>query len=213
MRSLASDPLRNFKFKVTIAGNKDIGLSVGEMGFMTVDGLGIQNEVIAYREGGDNTTTRKMPGQTDFGPITLGHGMLAAPAVAGNGSPRGNELYRWQLMVFSVMEGQGTASIGDNFRCDVTIDVLEHPTVGSNYGAGVNRDNWLPVKARFYVYNAWPMGINWSALDAGGNAVVIETLQLAHEGFDVTYGSTNPGPRGLIAASAPASANRYGSSA
>lgn len=195
MRSLSTDPLRNFKFIVTImpTGQNPLMNGIQKMGFMTCDGLGIQNELISYREGGDNTTTRKMPGQTDFGALTFGRGMLSSTVGPnGNGSQvNGNETYAWLQQVFSVIEGAGTGGPGFDFRTDITIDVLDHPVTKDQSAAGLN--NPPPIRARFTVYNAWPLAMNWSGLDAGGNAIIIESLQVAHEGFIPIYGSTTPG--------------------
>jgi phage tail-like protein len=190
VRNLATDPLRNFKFIVTItqptAYLNAVPTTIQTLGFMSCDGFGQQNEVIAYREGGDNTTTRKMPGQADFAPLTFARGAMSAPTgptygVLGGGT---NEVYLWSQMVFSAMEGQGTAQATDNFRTTVTIDVLQHPITNGANAAGMSGG---AIKMRFYVMNAWPMGISWSGLDAGGNALLIETLQLAHEGFVAGY--------------------------
>lgn len=191
MRALTTDPLRNFKFRVQIIRPQSYGgavpASITNLGFMSVDGLGEQMEVIAYREGGDNTTTRKMPGQADFAPITLSRGAMSAPvgtyyATKGGGT---SDVYKWTQMVFSAMEGQGTAQATDNFRTTVTIDILQHPITNGNYAAGMNVG--LPNRMRFLIMNAWPMGITWGGLDAGGNAILVESLQLAHEGFVVGY--------------------------
>src|SRR5262252_11247081 len=98
-RPLNSDPLRNFRFLVTITSPNSTAVptTIGRMGFMAVSGLAVNNEVIPYREGGNNTTTRKMPGQSDFGPLTLTRGFMAAPIVIGTadiGTGR-DEIYKW----------------------------------------------------------------------------------------------------------------------
>lgn len=184
--SLNTDPLRNFRFIVTIAHPQLQTLA--RMGFMSVSGLAMQTEVIPYREGGNNTTTRKMPGQTDFGPITLSHGTLAAPV--GNAAVEMDSGYRWFKQIFSFMQGNGFGSASTDFRVPVAIDILQHPvTVGAGSPGNANPG----VKMRFVVYNAWVMALAWSDLDAGGNAASIEQMTLAHEGYDVIYGSTVPG--------------------
>lgn len=184
-RPLASDPLRNFRFQVQI--NHPNIPSFPRMGFMSVSGLSIANEVIPYREGGNNTTTRKMPGQSDFGPIAFGRGMMSAPVVGGGGAGVGtSEAWDWFTQIFSVLEGQGNGKYGAEFRCSVDIDILHHPITK---GPGSPLDPTPAIKARIQVFNAWPMGLSWSDLDAGGNAVIIENLTLAHEGFRVHYGS------------------------
>lgn len=196
-RALNSDPLRNFRFGVSI--NHPLIPDFLRMGFMGVTGLAVSTEVIPYREGGNNTVTRKMPGQTDFGPIGLTRGCLAAPT--GAGAAGTNEAWLWYLQIFSVMDGDGQGGLGVDFRVTVTIDVYEHPIT---VGTGSTAPGVAPaIKVRFQVYNAWPQALNWSDLDAGGNAVVIESMQLAHEGFQVFYPSTNPSNgTGLVSTSA-----------
>jgi len=191
-RPLNSDPLRNFRFLVTITSPNSTAVptTIGRMGFMAVSGLSVNNEVIPYREGGNNTTTRKMPGQSDFGPLTLTRGFMATPLNGGKGGT--DEIYRWFEMIFTVTGGggSGTGAPGMNFRSSLTIDVLQHPVTKTGYAAGV--DNPPAIKARFAVANAWPMGYSFSDLEAGGNAVFIENLTLAHEGFAVLAGSMDP---------------------
>lgn len=190
-RSLNSDPLRNFRYQVNI--NHTGITSLARMGFMAMSGLSVNNEVIPYREGGNNTTTRKMPGQSDFGPITLTRGFMAAPAstsgpVTGIGT---DEIYRWFSQIFAVNVGAGFGSPSLDFRWPVTIDVLAHPITTGGSAAGI--DSPPPIKARFTVYNAWPMGYAFSDLEAGGNAVFIENLTLAHEGWSLQVATQDLG--------------------
>lgn len=191
-RGLNSDPLRNFRYRVAINHPSDPLKNLARMGFMAVSGLSVNNEVIPYREGGNNTTTRKMPGQSDFGPLTMTRGFMAAPIENGATSNIGtNEIYTWFTQIFSVAIGQGFGSAVTDFRVGVTIDILEHPITAGGMAAG--RDMPPPIKARFAVYNAWPMGYSFSDLEAGGNAVFIENLTLAHEGWAVITASQDPG--------------------
>lgn len=162
---VATDPFRNFKFQVRIRSGNQLG-GFAKMGFMSVSGLSITTEVIPYREGGMNTTTQKMPGQSDFAPITLGKGLAA-----GNGS-----MWAWMTKLFIVMQGEGNGAPGEDFRYNIDIKVLDHP---------VTSRNRLRVKAWYRVYNAWPTSISYSDLDAGANAIIVHQMTLAHEGFDV----------------------------
>jgi phage tail-like protein len=164
---LATDPLRNFKFNVNIMHPRISGFAT--LGFMTVSGLNITTEVIPYREGGMNTTTQKMPGQSDFAPITLSQGVAV-----GSGP-----LWQWVQELFAVMQGTGTGNPGADFRATVDIMVLDHPVTTSQ----------VPVKAIYRVYNAWPTSIAFSDLDAGANAVLMQQMSLAHEGFDFKLAS------------------------
>lgn len=70
------DPFRNFNFLVVLDGVDDALAH-----FTECSGLGSTTEVIEYREGGDNTTVRKLPGKTSFSDITLKYGMTGSTAL------------------------------------------------------------------------------------------------------------------------------------
>ena len=177
---LATDPLRNFKFIVTI--NPPSGAAI-PIGFMSVSGLNITVDVIAYREGGYNTTTQKMPGQADFSPITLSRGVAV-----GN-----TQDIDWLSQLFTVMQGAGSTTPGTDFRRTIDIQILDHPVTSAS----------VPIKGWFRVYNAWPTSVAWSDLDAGANQLFISQLVLAHEGFDYSLASAI----GNVDASKPTGAN------
>lgn len=58
--SISTDPLRNFKFIVNIFHNvsdqNNQQVAMSRLGFMTVGGLSMENDMIAYRQGGFNST-------------------------------------------------------------------------------------------------------------------------------------------------------------
>lgn len=170
--SIETDPLRNFKFLVIIS--KDGIDDMARLGFMSVAGLAATTDVIPYREGGNNTTTRKMPGQTNFGDITLTRGLVMGTS----------QMWRWMSEIFFVVQGGGRGRAGNNFRVNFEINVLDHPVT-----SGVAS----PIKARFKIYNAWPSSIAYTDLDAGGNGVMIEQLTLPHEGFETELAGAGAG--------------------
>lgn len=163
LAQLATDPLRNFKFVVTISPPTGKAINIG---FMSVSGFNINIDVIAYREGGYNTTTQKMPGQADFSPITFSRGVIMGNTVDID----------WLTQLFTVIQGSGNTTPGTNFRRTVDVQVLDHPVTSGT----------VNVKAWFRIYNAWPTSVSWSDLDAGANQLLIEQMSLAHEGFDYT---------------------------
>lgn len=61
------DPLRNFRFKVSVGG--------AEAGFNEVTGFEVAIDTIEYREGDDVTTPFKLPGLTRYSNVTLKHGI------------------------------------------------------------------------------------------------------------------------------------------
>ena len=62
------DPFRTFNFLVELDG-------IAQASFSECSGLETTTEVIDHREGGDNTTVRKLPGKTTYSDITLKAGM------------------------------------------------------------------------------------------------------------------------------------------
>ena len=136
---------------------------------MSVSGLNITIDVIAYREGGYNTTTQKMPGQADFSPITMSRGVAVGQS----------HDIEWMKELFTVMQGTGNAGPGNNFRRVVDVQILDHPVTTAS----------VPIKAWFRIFNTWPTSIAWSDLDAGANQLFISQLVLAHEGFNYTLAS------------------------
>ena len=62
------DPYRNYNFLVEIDG-------IAQASFRECSGLDATTEIIEYREGGDNTTVRKMPGKTTYSDVTLRWGL------------------------------------------------------------------------------------------------------------------------------------------
>jgi len=63
------DPYKNFNFTVQIDGT-----AVG--GFTEVSGLGLEVEVIEYRDGSDGNVVRKLPGLAKYNNVTLKRGYI-----------------------------------------------------------------------------------------------------------------------------------------
>lgn len=181
--TVRTDPVRNFKFQVDIrkvmrANNKPL---LARAGFMSVSGLGVTTEVIPYREGGFNTTPHKLPGQSDFPPIQFQRGVFDI-------SGEGHGSWAWFKELFFYQQGLGSGPVGNDFRANVVVRVLDHPvTQGGPTDEGrENRPNGI-TKVAFKIHNAWPTTLQFSDLDAGGNAVMVEQLTLAHEGIEPAF--------------------------
>jgi phage tail-like protein len=180
---LASDPIRTFKFLVTFTPNKEDNrfdtTNWNKMGFVSVSGLSVSTEPIAYREGGYNTNVHQIPGQSSFTPITLSHGLMLGQT----------QNQAWMKRLFAMMTPRATAGIGADFRCTVDIAVLSHPNpAGFDVAGGktATKDGDQHVSMRFKVYNAWIANLSYSNLDAGQSTLMVEEMTLVHEGFDVS---------------------------
>jgi T4-like virus tail tube protein gp19 len=202
IRPLNTDPLRSFKFNVIIPftppgdGHPS---GIARLGFMSMSGLGIAIEPLTYREGGDNLTTRKMPGQADFNPITLSRGLF----------PTDYDNWYWMQMLFTALYagGAGTTANGVSFnqpftssqtnldfRTTMYINVLQHPLTANGIDISTSYQNSFQnqsniVQISYKLYSAWIGSYAVSDLDAGGNAVAVEQLSLNYEGFDVNWGN------------------------
>lgn len=152
------DPYRNFKFKVKWDGQYVAGLN-------KCSALKKTTEVVDWREAGDPSTGRKLPGKTSYEPITLEAGVTHDTAFEA-----------WANLVNN-FQGDATMSLL-NFRKDLIIDVFNLQ--------GVKVLSYLVYRCWVSEYTALP------ELDAGGNAVMIQTLQLQNEGWERDASVTEP---------------------
>lgn len=79
------DPYKDYKFQVEID-------NIVSSRFLECTGLGSEVAVIEYREGGDPTAVRKLPGRASFSDITLKRGISAS-----------HDLYDWHR---ALLQGQ-----------------------------------------------------------------------------------------------------------
>lgn len=184
LSAIETDQFRNFKFLVTFSpkdSKQSFGDKFGKMGFVSVSGLSISTESIAYREGGYNTNFHQLPGQSSFTPITLSKGISLGQ----------KDHNLWMKRLFALSTGAAQSGVGAEFRCHVDIQVLTHPNPkaleGSAETAAAASAIDQHTAMRFRVYNAWITNIGYSNLDAGGNTLMVEEMTLVHEGFDVSF--------------------------
>jgi phage tail-like protein len=134
-------------------------------GISKVGALKQTTEVVEHREGGDPSTVRKSPGQTKYDPITLERGVTHAP-----------EFEEWANLVNNI---QGDAAMSlKNFRKDIILDVF----------------NLQGTKVLSYnIFRCWVSEYSAvSELDASGNAVIIQSVTLQHEGWSRDEAVTEP---------------------
>jgi phage tail-like protein len=161
------DPIRAYKFEVTIG----TGLSVG---FQKVTGLKESSDVVEYREGNMPIHKRKLPGLTNYEPITCTRG--AGPkGVASQLLDWRKAVARWGINpeYDGVQNVIGEAD-GGGFRKLVTIELYDK-------GVSIDSDN---AAKRWNVHLAWPSEYSVADLNAEASEVLIETLVLQHEGLE-----------------------------
>jgi phage tail-like protein len=151
------DPYKNFKFRVKWDGRYVAGVS-------KVSPLKRTTEVVKHRDGGDESSSRKSPGRTEFDAITLERGVT-----------HDVEFERWANKVWDYSNAQAgpdqrvqEVSLAD-FRKDIFIDVFNE--------AGQKVLSYQVYRCWVSEYQALP------DLDANANAVAIQHIKLENEGW------------------------------
>lgn len=144
------DPYRNFKFKIKWDGQYVAGLS-------KCGALKKTTESSDWREGGDPSTSRKIPGKTSYDAVSLEAGVT-----------HDTTFEAWANLVNN-FQGDSAMSL-KNFRKDVTIDVFNL--------AGQKVLSYHVFRCWVSEYQALP------ELDASGNAIMIQTIKLENEGWE-----------------------------
>ncbi|MGW5472327.1 phage tail protein [Streptomyces chartreusis] len=153
------DPYKNFKFRVRWGEGSYVA------GISKVSGLKRTTEVVRHRDGGDESSSRKSPGRTEFDAITLERGVT-----------HDTDFEQWANKVWDYRNAQRPygddakeMSLAD-FRKDILIDVF----------------NEAGQKVLSYkVYRCWVSEYQaLSDLDANANAVAIQHIKLENEGWE-----------------------------
>jgi phage tail-like protein len=136
-------------------------------GVSKVSSLKRSTEVVEHRDGGDPSSVRKSPGQTKYEPITLERGVTHDP-----------EFEQWANKIWNWGSGLGAEVSLADFRKDLIMDFYNE--VGQ-------------LAIAYKVYRCWPSEYQaLPELDAGANAVAIQTLTLQNEGWERDYEVTEP---------------------
>lgn len=154
-RSQTADPVRNFKFEVRIDG-------FSSAGFQKVSGLKETSEVIEYREGTDPITPRKLMGLVKYENIVCEKGVTDS-----------TDFVDWRKDVVSILESGNlapdTGVPDDSVRRDMEVVVVDmHGAFGWTWD----------------VFNAWPATLETNEMSGEANAVLIDKMEIAHEGFE-----------------------------
>ena len=154
------DPYKNFKFRVKWDGKYVAGVS-------KVSSLKRTTEVVKYREGGDPSSSRKMPGRTEFEPLTLERGVT-----------HDTEFEKWANKVWNFGSGLGAEVSLKDFRKDIIIELY-------------NEAGQLVIA--YKIFRCWVSEFQaLPDLDANANAVAIAHLKLENEGWERDTSVTEP---------------------
>jgi phage tail-like protein len=152
------DPYRNFKFRVKIDNIYVAGLS-------KCSALKRTTEVATWREAGDPSTSRQLPGKTKYDAVTLEAGLSHDTT--------------FEDWANSVHNFQGDAAMSlKNFRKNIIIDVYNE--------AGQKVHSYKLFRCWVSEYQALP------ELDASANAVAIQHIKIENEGWERDPSVTEP---------------------
>jgi phage tail-like protein len=154
------DPYKNFKFRIKWDGRYVAGVS-------KASALKRTTEVVKHREGGDLSTSRKMPGRTEYDAITLERGVT-----------HDKEFEVWANKVWNFGAGLGAEVSLKDFRKDLIVELYNE--------AG-------QLAMAFKVYRCWVSEYQaLPDLDANANAVAIARIKLENEGWERDYDIAEP---------------------
>jgi phage tail-like protein len=155
VNAMRLDPYKNFKFRIKFDNHYVAGVSKVSM-------LKRTTEVVRHRDGGDESSSRKSPGRTEYDPITLERGVT-----------HDVDFEQWANKVWDYTNAQAQSadkevSLAD-FRKEVIIDVFNE--------AGQKVISYQVFRCWVSEYQALP------DLDANANAVAIQHIKLENEGW------------------------------
>ena len=160
------DPYKNFKFRVKCDGVYVAGVS-------KVSGLVRTTEVVKHRSGGDPSTPRVSPGQSDYQAITLERGVTHDV----NFEQWANKV--WDYANSNKGEDNATDIVSlKDFRKDIIIKLYNK--------AGQKVIAYNVFRCWVSEFNAMP------ELDAMGNTVAIQSIKLENEGWERDYDVVEP---------------------
>jgi len=111
-------------------------------------------DVVEYREGTHPAHVQKLSGLTKYGNVTLKAGLTSGA--------NSLELFKWHN--------------------DVSVGLISQRR--KNIAISVHDESGKVEVARFTITDAWPIKYHSGDLNAKGNEVVIELLELANEGIE-----------------------------
>ena len=136
-------------------------------GVSKIGGLKRTTEVVKYRDGGDPSSSRKMPGRTEFEAITLERGVT-----------HDTEFEKWANKVWNFGSGLGSEVSLKDFRKDIIVELY-------------NEAGQLAIA--YKVFRCWVSEFQaLPDLDANANAVAIQHLKLENEGWERDLAVTEP---------------------
>jgi len=147
------DPYKTFKFRLRLPDGEYIA------GVSKCSGLKRTTEVVKHREGGNPSSSRKSPGQTEYEAITLERGVTHS-----------KQFEQWANKVWNYGAGLGSEVSLKDFRKDLILEIYNE--------AG-------QLALAYKLHRCWPSEFTaFPDLDAHASAIAIQSLKLENEGWE-----------------------------
>lgn len=167
------DPYKTFRFRVKWKPTVGGGGFEYVAGVSKVSGLSRVTEVVRHRSGGDPSTVRVSPGQTEYQPITLERGVTHDVQF----EQWANKIWDYTNSLQSEDNATQLVSLAD-FRKDLVIEL--HNEAGQ-------------LVLAYNVYRCWVSEYQaLPALDSMENVTAIQMIKLENEGWERDYSVTEP---------------------
>jgi phage tail-like protein len=152
------DPYKSYKFRVVWDGRPVMGVS-------KVGALKRTTNVVTYREGGENSTNHKSPGQTEYDGLTLERGIT-----------HDTEFEKWANLVHPYAGDPAKDLVG--YKKDMVLEVMNEKG---------------QVALRYFLHSCWVSEFTAVPdLDASANAVAVESMKLELEGWERDLDTKEP---------------------
>jgi phage tail-like protein len=152
------DPYKSYKFRVVWDGRPVLGVS-------KVGSLKRTTNVVTYREGGENSTNHKSPGQTEYDGLTLERGIT-----------HDTEFEKWANLVHPYAGDPAKDLVG--YKKDLVLEVMNEKG---------------HVALRYFLHGCWVSEFTAVPdLDASANAVAVETMKIELEGWERDLDTKEP---------------------
>jgi len=160
------DPYKNFKFRVKFEGSSSYVAGISK-----VSALKRTTEVVKFRDGGDESTSRKSPGRTEYEAITLERGVTHDVTFEQWANKT------WDYNNAQAASADQEVSLAD-FRRNLTIDLFNE--------AGQKVISYQVFRCLVSEYQPMP------ELDGNANAVAIQHIKVENEGWIRDQSVTEP---------------------
>jgi phage tail-like protein len=160
------DPYKNFKFRVKFEGSSSYVAGISK-----VSALKRTTEVVKFRDGGDESTSRKSPGRTEYEAITLERGVTHDVTFEQWANKT------WDYNNAQAASADQEVSLAD-FRRNLTIDLFNE--------AGQKVISYQVFRCWVSEYQPMP------ELDGNANAVAIQHIKVENEGWIRDQSVTEP---------------------